>query len=565
MNLTNLTCLSDIVSYHKQNFNNPKLLNCLGSGKIISSQEFCQEVNNIAWGLKQLPAILQNNIVVIYCYQGWQWLVCDLAIASAGLVSSPMFHNISKQNLQYQLELLQAKVIITDKPDFAKENCHLYTVITIGFNHPNCLSFAELSKMGEQQNKLHSELPKSSSNDLATIIFTSGTTGLPKGVMLSGGNLISQIVDSSVFFILSSEQKVLSYLPLAHIFERMVMLFYLTQGVSIYFVDDISKIPQYLQQVKPNLFTTVPRLLEKVFNKIKQKSQQGNLISRFLLKIAFHKAKNFSPTNKPSFLDFFLDLLLYRKLRALFGGKIQTIICGGAALPHEIEKFLHSIGLAVYCGYGLTESSPVLATNCPARYQLGTVGTCFPSVSLKIASDGELLASGKNIMLGYFKEEQQTKQVLQDGWFYTGDLAEIKDGFIKIIGRKKELLKTSNGKYVITNYLQQLLQEQITGLLGSVIIAEGKPFVSALLFFEPEHLAILQKQYDRQNLNMWVEQVIAKINKNLDSWQQIKKFCIITEQISIEQNQITPSYKLKSSLLQQQFASEIAKLYETNN
>ena len=562
MNFSDLTCLNDIVIYHKQNFHNPTLLNCLGSGKIISSQEFCQEVNNIAWGLKQLPAISQNNIVVIYCYQSWQWLVCDLAIASIGLVSSPMFHNVSKKNLQYQLELLQAKVIITDKPDFAQENCHLYTIITIGFNHPQCLNFTELSKIGERQNKSYSELPKSLSNDLATIVFTSGTSGLPKGVMLSHGNLISQIIDSSVFFILSAQQKVLSYLPLAHIFERMVMLFYLTQGVSIYFVDDISKIPQYLQQVRPNLFTTVPRLLEKAFNKIKQKSQHGNILSRLLLKIAFYKAKNFSPTHKTTFSDLVLDFLLYRKLRAFFGGKVQTIICGGAALPHEIEKFLHSIGLAVYCGYGLTESSPVLATNCQARYQLGTVGACFPSVKLKLAPDGELLASGKNIMLGYFKEEEQTKQVLQDGWLHTGDLAEIKDEFIKIIGRKKELLKTSNGKYVMANYLQQLLQQQITGLLGSVIIAEGKPFVSALLFFESENLAILQKQYNQQNLNIWIEQEITKINRQLDSWQQIKKFCIITEQISIENEQITPSYKLKTNILQQQFATEITKFYE---
>ena len=563
MNLSDLTCLNDIMIYHKQNFNNPTLLNCLGSGKAISSQEFYQEVNNIAWGLKQLPAILQNNIITIYCYQNWQWLVCDLAIASAGLVSSPMFHNVSKQNLQYQLELLQTKVIITDKPDFAKENCHLYTLITIGFNHPNCLNFTELSKIGEQQKKSYNELPKSLSHDLATIVFTSGTTGLPKGVMLSCGNLISQIIDSSLFFTLSAQQKVLSYLPLAHIFERMVMLFYLTQGVSIYFVDDISKIPQYLQQVRPNLFTTVPRLLEKVFNKIKQKSQQGNFLNKFLLKLALHKAKNFSPTNKINFSDRLLDLLLYRKLRTFFGGKVQTIICGGAALPHEIEKFLHSIGLAVYCGYGLTESSPVLTTNCPTRYQLGTVGTCFPSVKLKIASDGELLASGKNIMLGYFKEEEQTKQILQDGWLHTGDLAEIKDEFINIIGRKKELLKTSNGKYVMASYLQQLLQQEITGLLGSVIIAEGKPFVSALLFFEPENLAILQKKYNQQHFNIWVEQEINKINRHLDNWQQIKKFCIITEQISIENEQITPSYKLKTNILQQQFATEIAKLYET--
>jgi len=561
MNLSDLTCLNDIVIYHKQNFDNPTLLNCLGSGKIISSQEFYQEVNNIAWGLKQLPVISQN--VVIYCYQSWQWLICDLAIVSSGLVSSPMFHNISVQNLQYQLELLQAKVIITDKPDFAEENHHLYTIITIGFNHPNCLNFTELSKMGERQNKPYSDLPKSSSDTLATIVFTSGTTGLPKGVMLSHGNLISQIIDSSVFFTLCAQQKVLSYLPLAHIFERMVMLFYLTQGVSIYFVDDVLNIPKYLQQVRPNLFTTVPRLLEKMFNKIKQKSQQGNLLTRFLLKIALHKAKNFSPVNKKNFSDFILDLLLYRKLRAFFGGEVQTIICGGAALPQEIEKFLHSIGLAVYCGYGLTESSPVLATNCQSCYQLGTVGICFPSVKLKLAPDGELLASGKNIMLGYFKEEQQTRQVLQDGWLYTGDLAEINDGFIKIIGRKKELLKTSNGKYVMTSYLQQLLQQQITGLLGSVIIAEGKPFVSALLFFESENLTILNKQYNQQTLNSLVEQEIAKINHQLDSWQQIKKFCIITEQISIEKEQITPSYKLKTNILQQQFANEIAKLYET--
>ena len=577
MNLQDFTCLNDIITYHQEHFNNKTLLNCLGSGKVVSSQEFCQEVNNIAWGLKQLPSTQQNNMVAIYCYQGWQWLVCDLAIASASLVSVPIFHNISQPNLQYQLELTQTKVIITDKPDFAQQYCQQYTIITVGFACQGCLSFSELSQLGKTKNQGYQQLPKSPSDNLATIVFTSGTTNKPKGVMLSHGNLISQIIDCSVFFPLSPQQKALSYLPLAHIFERMVMLFYLTQGVSIYFVDDIAKIPQYLKQVQPNLFTTVPRLLEKVFNKIKQQAQTGNLLSKILLKLAFNRAKNFHPSNKASLLNSLLDLLLYKKLRAIFGGQVQTIICGGASLPSEIEKFLHSIGLAVFCGYGLTESSPVLATNCPANYKLGTVGANFPSVSLQIAHDGELLAYGKNIMLGYFCQEAETKQTLNDGWLYTGDLAEINDGFVKIIGRKKELLKTSNGKYVVANHLQQMLQQQITGLLGSVIIAEGKPFVAVLLFFEPESLPQLHKQigYVGENfwqsskldnwpeLNNWVKQQIDIVNQQLDSWQQIKKFCIIAEPLSIEKGQITPSYKLNNRLLQQQFANKIANFYET--
>lgn len=571
MNLQDFTCLNDIITYHQQQFNNKTLLNCLGSGKIISSQEFCQEVNNIAWGLKQLPATQQNNMIVIYCHQGWQWLVCDLAIVSAGLVSVPIFHNIGQQNLQYQLELTKAKIIITDKPDFAQQYCQQFTIITIGFDCQDCLNFDKLSQLGQAQNQSYQQLSKSPGHNLATIVFTSGTTNKPKGVMLSHGNLISQIIDTSVFFPLSPQQKALSYLPLAHIFERMVMMFYLTQGVSIYFVDDIAKIPQYLKQVQPNLFTTVPRLLEKVFNKIKQQAQTGSLLNKVLLKLAFNRAKNFNLPSEPSLLNSLLDLLLYKKLRALFGGQVQTIICGGASLPSEIEKFFHSIGLAVFCGYGLTESSPVLATNCPANYMLGTVGANFPSVSLQIAPDGELLAYGKNIMLGYFCQEAETKQILNDGWLYTGDLAEINDGFVKIIGRKKELLKTSNGKYVVANHLQQMLQQQITGLLGSVIIAEGKPFVAVLLFFEPESLPQLHKQlgYVGENfwqsleLNNWVEQQIDIVNKQLDSWQQIKKFRIISQQLSIEKGQITPSYKLKTHLLQQQFANEIANFYET--
>ena len=569
MNLTDFTCLNDIITYHQQHFNNKTLLNCLGSGKVVSSEEFCQQVNNLAWQLKQLPDTQQNNMVAIYCYQGWQWLVCDLAIISAGLVSVPIFHNISQPNLQYQLELTKTKVIITDKPDFAQQYCQQYTIITIGFTCQGCLSFSELSQLSNP-NHNYQQLPKSPSHNLATIVFTSGTTNKPKGVMLSHGNLISQIIDTSVFFPLSPQQKALSYLPLAHIFERMVMLFYLTQGVSIYFVDDVAKIPKYLKQVQPNLFTTVPRLLEKVFNKIKQQSQTGNLPSKILLKLAFNRAKNFNLPSKPSLLNSLLNLLLYKKLRALFGGQVQTIICGGASLPNEIEKFLHSIGLAVFCGYGLTESSPVLAANCPANYKLGTVGANFPSVQLQIAPDGELLACGKNIMLGYLGCEQETKQTLKDGWLYTGDLAEINNGFLKIIGRKKELLKTSNGKYVVANHLQQMLQQQITGLLGSVIIAEGRPFVAVLLFFEPESLPTLQQQlhfvgqnfWQSQELKNWVEQQISTINKQLDSWQQIKKFRIITQPISIEQGQITPSYKLKSHLLQQQFSNEIADFYK---
>jgi long-chain acyl-CoA synthetase len=572
MNLLDLTCLNDIILYHQQQFNNKTLLNCLGSGKVLSSQEFCQTVNNIAWGLKQLPAIQQNNMIAIYCYQGWQWLVCDLAIVSAQLISVPIFHNISSQNLEYQLELTKAQIIITDKPSFARQHFQKYTIITIGFTFENCLSFDDLSQLGQKQNQAYHQLPKSQENSLATIVFTSGTTNKPKGVMLSHGNLISQVIDSSVFFPLLPQQKALSYLPLAHIFERMVMFFYLTQGISIYFVEDIAKIPLYLKQVQPNLFTTVPRMLEKFFNKIKQKAEESNFLTKMLLKIAFNRAKHFNISTKTNFINSVLDLLLYKKLRAIFGGKVQMIICGGASLPSDIEKFLHSIGLAVYCGYGLTESSPVLASNCPANYQLGSVGNSFSSVKLQIAPDGELLASGKNIMLGYFCQEQETKQTLKNGWLYTGDLAEINNGFLKIVGRKKELLKTSNGKYVVANYLQQMLQQQITGLLGSLIIAEGKPFVAVLLFFEPESLPKLQKQlgYETSQQNFLQSQVlydsiakqIAKINQQLDSWQQIKKFSIITKAISIEKGQITPSYKLNTKILQQDFALEIAKFYE---
>ena len=560
--------LNDLISYHQQHCQNQKLLNFRSKNQeqSITSDDFCYQINNLAWGLLQIANI--NDKVAIYCYQGASWLICDLAIMSANLISVPIFSNINQQNLVYQLEFSASKIIFTDNSDFAKNNQHKFIIVTIGFCQENCYTIEQLSEIGAKQNKAFADLPQAKGDDVATIVFTSGTTNKPKGVQISHVNLLSQVQDAALFFPLNPIQKALSYLPLAHIFERMVVLFYLTQGISIYFVDDLKNISNYLSDVKPNLLTTVPRVLEKIFAKINAKAEKGN----FLLKIAINRAINLPYPIRKNTLHNLLDFLVYKKIRQIFGGNVDMIICGGSALSAMLENFFHNVGLPVYCGYGLTEASPVLSANCPSKFRLGSVGTCFHSVQLKIAEDGELLAKGDNIMLGYLNLAQENSETIRDGWLCTGDLATIdQDGFVYITGRKKEMLKTSNGKYVVPSLLQQQLQNNIAYLLGSLIIAENKRFVSALLFFDPDSLPSLQQKLNFSGtisaflqsdiLCSWVQKAIDQINQNLDNWQQIKKFVIAQTEISIDGNQITPSLKLKRAVLEQQFACEIEKIY----
>ena len=573
--------LAQLIFYMKNNLKNDNFLNYKHNENWhkISVEDFCNQVFALSLALNKI-GVKKGDRLANYSYQNPKWLIVDFASILAGAITVPIFNNINDDNLFYEIEDANCKFIFTDKTDITKKIWQKFSninVIADNFNGENIYSLDDLinseianvaSNIELLQNLASEILP----TDIATIVYTSGSTSKPKGVEVLHQSLVSQIHDSDSFFRLNKSQVVLSYLPLAHIFERMVMMYYLSIGMNIYFVDNIKKLGEFLREVRPNLMTSVPRALEKVYAKINSSINDASFIKKFIGKTALKKALIKDPNQKNTLIDKFFDKIIYSKFRQALGGKMEMIICGGNALSADLERFYWNIGVKIYCGYGMTECSPVLATNAPNQQKFTTVGKAFPAVSLKLASDGELLAKGINVMKQYHNQPEKTAECFENGWFKTGDLAEIdKEGFVKIVGRKKELFKTSNGKFVHPVLIEQKLVQELGFLIGAIVVAENRNFVSALLFIDYELINNIKKKLnfignnqdftDSTNLNNYCEKVINSINLKLDSWEQIKKFKIISQQISIENGEITPSMKLKRNILEKRFANEINNFY----
>ena len=579
--MKNFNNLGVLILFQNNNFNNKNFLNFKQDQQwqSFSNQDFFAKIAIFASALENL-GLKKGQSLVNYSYQNPIWLMVDLAAILAGAITVPIFNNISEDNLFYELSDCDAKFFFTDNEKICikiKEKFPQIIIIGYGFKSELAIDFNDLisNKNTKIDNKIYIEnlVSKIKNEDIATIVYTSGSTDRPKGVEISHQALISQINDSETFFHLDKSSIVLSYLPLAHIFERMVMLYYISKGLSIYFVDDIKNLGKFLQEIQPNLMTSVPRALEKVFAKINNGIEDANFCKKIIGKKALKRALEKDPLASKNFIDKIYDKIIYQKFRQALGGKMEMIICGGSALSQELERFYWNIGVKIYCGYGLTECSPVLATNAPNQHKFTSVGKAFPSVRLKISDDGELLACGINVMKNYHNNPQKTAETFDGEWLKTGDLAQIDDeGFVKIIGRKKEIFKTSNGKFVHPVLLEQKLVQELSFLAGAIVVAEGKNFVSALLFIDFDLLKNIKNKlkFEGENqqflmspiLQNFVSQKIENINKKLDSWEQIKKFKIIAEPISVETGEITPSMKLKRNILEKKFALEIADLYQ---
>lgn len=576
--MKDFSTLSELIFNQASQFNDPNFLNFKENGewRAFSNQEFLEKSFHFACGLKEL-GLQKNQTVAIFSYQNPLWLIVDYGTVLAGCVSVPIFHDIAEENLLYQLQDANVRYIFTDNKNVMQIKNLSTKIIAYNFVGENIIGFEALISLGKEAAEakkydLNVFVKEARPQDLATIIYTSGSTGRPKGVELAHANLVSQIKATMTVFPLDAvNDRVLSFLPLAHIFERMVMSFYITQGVQIYFADNVKNVGNLLREVQPTLMTVVPRVLEKVFAKIKDGVDSAKFIKKILGQKALERALK-KDVERIEFVDKIFDRLIYKKFRGALGGKMKMLICGGAPLSEDMERFYSNIGVKLYCGYGLTETSPVLAVNFAAAYKFATIGKAFPDVELRLAKDGELLARGPNVMRGYHNDPDKTAAAIIDGWFYTGDLAQIdNDGFVKIIGRKKELFKTANGKYVRPIPLEQKLVQELGFLLGAIIIAEGRKFVSVLLFSDFELLQKFKTKFNfsggdveflqSQALQDAVQAVITRLNVDLDHAEQIQKFAVIAVPISISSGEITPSMKLKRSVLEKKFKDVIEKLY----
>lgn len=564
-----------------------------GKFKEYSSVEVKEIVNKLAAGLAKLGlgkgdgSPEGRDKIALIAKNRPEWVFLDLAVQKIGAVLTPIYPTIGEPELEYILKDAAVKIIFINDESFIEKIAPIkdqvpllqtYYSFDASFKVTHWTRLTE-GITDEDIRKMEEDADSIGNSDLATIIYTSGTTGVPKGVMLTHNNILSNVLDSMPCFPPGESMRTLSFLPLNHIFERMVIYLYMFKGISVYFAESLETISDNLKEVKPHLFTTVPRLLEKVYEKIMAKGSELTGVKRKLFFWAHALAKKFEINkNLGWWYNFQLNLankLIFSKWREALGNEVICIVSGGAACPVKLIRIFTAARIVIMEGYGLTETSPVISVN---RYEekdrmIGTVGPLIANVEVKIAEDGEILCKGPNIMLGYYKNPEATAAVLEDGvWFKTGDIGTMVDGtFLKITDRKKEIFKTSGGKYVAPVAVEIRMKESIY-IENIMVIGAGQKFVSALVVpaFEnlfkwckernidvSDHKSMLANEQVKQLFHTEIE----RLNQGLNHVEQVKKFELLAREWSIDSGELTPKLSLKRKVILDKYHSIIEMMY----
>ena len=560
-----------------------------GTWDTFSTQQYVDHINIVSRGLLRL-GVKPGDKIALISNNRHEWNMMDIGIMQVGAIGVPVYPTISHDDYRYIFNHSEIKYcFVSCEEIYLKVKAIREDVPTLkevfSFNLiPEAVNWKSLLRLGsDESNQQEVENIKSNigTNDLVTIIYTSGTTGRPKGVMLSHNNLLSNAISSSKFLPASVHgQKALSFLPVCHVFERMILYMYQYIGVSIYFAESIDLISKNLMEVKPQMMVAVPRLLEKVFDKIYSKGADLTGIKKSLFFWAVDLGMEYEPYGVKGVLyDFKLAIarkLIFSKWKEALGGELGLIITGSAPLQHRLQKVFTAAGMLVAEGYGLSETSPVTNVNQWENkgWKVGTVGRAIDGVDVKIAEDGEILIKGPNVMLGYYKDEEKTKEVMNaEGYFHTGDIGEIDDdGFLKITDRKKEMFKTSGGKYIAPAVLENAFKES-RFIEQIMVIGEGKRMPAALIQLDFVFVRewCKRKKIECTNDEMVIEnpQVISRIqqeideqNKNFGKWEMIKKFEIVPDVWSITDGQLTPTMKLKRKVIKQMYKDLFDKIYD---
>ncbi|MBA3847321.1 MAG: long-chain fatty acid--CoA ligase [Planctomycetes bacterium] len=567
-------------------FSNSQAFNWREAGywRHCSTEDFCSQVRRCALGLHRL-GLKRGEAVGILAAPSPAWLIADFAIMCAGGVSVPLFPNLSDDHLEYESRnsaLVYLIAIGDQAAAVARAHHKLWRKVIVRNaatgDDKHVVAWNALLEFGDQASHEDPQLAarlrdEVKPDDIATIIHTSGSTGKPKGVVLTHGNLLMQVRGSAQRFPLdAAHDRALSCLPLAHVFERMVMYYYVAAGVSVWFADDIKKIGELLRELKPTVTTMVPRIAEKLHARIADgaaaKSGLGGLIGRW----AVGHADRDDPL-APTWSHGVADRLVYRKVRDALGGRLKYLIMGGAALSPELTRFLLNVGAPLYVGYGLTEAAPVVACNAPGLMRPGSVGPAWPGVEIRIGERDEILARGAGIMRGYHRDPDATAATIdREGWLHTGDCGKLDgDGYLTITGRLKELFKTSNGKYVCPVPIEQALVA--SGLIDqAMVVAEARPYTTALLFAAPEALARVKTRLGcvgqddatfiaGPEMKREVEALVARANHGFDHWEQVQKWRLVATVPSVEGGELTPTMKLKRHVVAQRHAAIIESMY----
>lgn len=520
-----------------------------------------------------------------------QWNFVDMGIALAGMVHVPIYPTLSNTELEYIFNHSEVKAIfVASQKLFTKAsqvveamgtNAPIFTFIPVeGANFWKSLVDDLTSEEEEKYMVEINENKKTiKEDDLFTLVYTSGTTGNPKGVMLSHKNILSNVCTVGPLVLTKQNDKAVSFLPLCHIYERMMNYIYQYKGMPIYYAESLGTIINDIQDVKPQIFNSVPRVLEKFYDKIIAKGKDLRFFQRKIFNWAISLGKRHSDDGNDCLWYKtklkIADKFVFKQWRAVFGGKLIVIVSGGSALSLDIARLFAAAGLKISDGYGLTETSPVIAVNqIPWEFsRIGTIGPIINGVTVKIDDDGEILVKGPNVMLGYYKNEEETKKVIdEDGWFHTGDIGEIVEGrFLKITDRKKEIFKMSNGKYVAPQLIENKLKSSLL-IEQAMVIGENEKFASALISPNFNHLhffASKHKIHYRTNADLLTNPLvlkkfqveIEKINKTLNEYECIKRFRAVEEEWSPTSGELSPTLKLKRSVINKKYAQIIDEIY----
>ena len=585
----NITRLFEFPYYQLENFSLNKSLTSFKDGKwnSISTQEYINKANQISRGLLRLGIKKNDKIAVISTTNRTEWNIMDIGILQLGAQNVPIYPTISKEDYEYVLNHSEATYCfvsdsdILEKLNQIKGNTQLkgvYTFDDIKGEH----NWDEILQLGtDESNQEDVEKCKNavSTDDLATLIYTSGTTGRPKGVMLSHGNIVSNVLASEKRVPLTfGKTKALSFLPICHIFERMILYLYQYCGVEIHFAESIEKMSDNLKEVQPNVMTAVPRLYEKVFDKIYGRGAELKGIKQKLFYWAIDIGLQYEPYGANGWwYEKKLGLarkLIFSKIKDGLGGKLDLMVSGSAALQPRLTRFFAAAEMPIMEGYGLTETSPVTSVNDQRNggFRIGTVGRVIDGVEVKIAEDGEILVKGPNIMKGYYKDHEKTASVMTDDYFHTGDIGEIsRDGFLKITDRKKEMFKTSGGKYVAPALIENELK-QSRFIEQVMVIGENEKMPAAII--QP-NFEFLKEWAVRHNLHFKsneeiatnervikrIEEEVIDCNKKFGKWETVKKFELTPDEWSIDGGHLTPTMKMKRKIIREIYKDLYEKIY----
>ncbi len=586
-----ITRIFDFAYYQLDKYNLPRSLVSKTSGQWVatSSQEFISKANIVSRGLLSLGVKPGDKIALISTSNRTEWNIMDLALLQIGAVNVPIYPTISAADYKYIFNHAEVKYcFLSDETLFEKANevqkevkslKRIYSFEKI----KDCAFWEEVFTLGADeslQEKVDAIKNEVKPEDLATIIYTSGTTGVPKGVMLSHNNIVSNVLDTvKELAFLKDINNVLSFLPVCHIFERMLHYLYIYSGITIHFAESIEKISENIKDVQPEFMTVVPRLLEKIYDSIISKGKALTGVKKLLFFWAVKVGLEFEPYGRNGWLYekklALANKLIFVKWREALGGNLKNMVTGSAALQPRLTRIFSAAGMQILEGYGLTETSPVISVNIfeGGNFKVGTVGKTIANVEVKIAEDGEILCKGPNVMMGYYKDPKKTAEVMTGDYFHTGDKGEIdNEGFLKITGRKKEIFKTSGGKYISPILLENEMKQSLF-IEQILVIGEGQKMPAAIVqpnfdFVKEwirlhkvncghtqEEIAVNKEVHER------IMQEIDLGNQHFGKWETIKTFEMTPDIWSVDNQLLTPTFKPKREVILKKYKHLYDKIY----